>query len=144
MQTLLELGSWVGISALYLAFAAIQGLAIQSLRRSLSLLPTAAAASIYLPASVLLLCHEAWSLPVRLIPIALGALVLVVAVCRPAAIRPLWQRTIGLRYLASAMALTALVQAGMALATASVTAAPLAAAAALASLTSLRGSLQAG
>ncbi len=142
MLPVLETGTWLGVCALYLAFAAAQGAALQHIRRSRSLLPAAAAAAIYLPATVLMLCYEAWPLGMRLIPVCLGATVLALAFWRPVTLRPCWRRAFGLRYLASAMALSALVQAGLAWAAPSAAAAALATAAALASWASLRGSLQ--
>lgn len=142
MLSVLETGTWLGVCALYLAFAAAQGAALRDVRRGRNLLPAVAAAAIYLPATVLMLCYEAWPLAMRLIPAGVGATVLALAFWRPATLRPWWRRAFGLRYLASAMALSALVQIGLAWAAPSAAGAALATVAALASWASLRGSLQ--
>ncbi len=140
MPLLLEAGTWLGACALYFAFAAAQGATIRHMRMGKSLRAAAAASAIYLPATVLFLRYEPWRLAMRMIPVATGLLVLALFIWRPSGIRPWWQRSVVLRYLASTMAISALAQIGLAWASASAAAAVVAAAAVLAGWASLRAS----
>ncbi len=142
MQPLLDTGTWLGVGALYLAFAAAQGTAVRHAWAGKGIGPAVGALVIYLPATVLMLCYEPWPLAVRWISITLGTIALILSAWPPGAVRTWWQRSTALRYLASAMAISALVQAGQAWSSASAAAPVLALAAGLASLASLRGSLQ--
>ncbi|MEW6567360.1 MAG: hypothetical protein AB1449_04165 [Chloroflexota bacterium] len=143
MHPLLQLALWLGICATYFGFAAVQGILLGRLRSGMgSIVATTAAAAVYLPASLLVLQYEGWPLGLRVIPLALGLGVLVLAAARPIWIGNWWRRPVALRYLAAAMGFSALAEVGLAWASASAAAAFVGMAAGLAGLASLRSSLR--